>query len=392
MNPCSINAAYLPDGQGIAVGTRDHGVVFTDTQGVRTTHAPITLGSSRPTKLALRPTDIGSQWPGPMAPASRSTMSPVATLLDRFKDSAFALSPDGRWLALQEGSDIVLRPIASGEPRVVLGRHGGASAMTFSPDGALLAVAFLDAAAVLWDVAKREQFGALRGHHKRSSTWRSVRTASGSATGVYDYTTRIWETRTGQTSPHFPVPARHSGCGGLPRVNISRRASNNSREIFLYRDHGPAPRAAVADRPPSRTQVRGGSPASGTDRDFRLHGARTPGTSPLPAPPRSGWSPIPRRSLSVAYSPDGSLLATASWVMELPTLARASSSSGTGARARSGARISQPEHVSALAFDPTGERLACGDLAGHVVVWDLVTSRPVQRFATGCLRLVDRPS
>ena len=46
-------ALYLPDGQGLVVGTRDHGVVFTDTRGIRTTRAPITQGSSQPTKLAM---------------------------------------------------------------------------------------------------------------------------------------------------------------------------------------------------------------------------------------------------------------------------------------------------------------------------------------------------
>src|SRR5207248_397484 len=30
-----------------------------------------------------------------------------------------------------------------------------------------------------------------------------------------------------------------------------------------------------------------------------------------------------------------------------------------------------------------GERVACGDGAGNVVVWDLGTSRPVQQFVTG---------
>src|SRR5262249_44831964 len=35
-------AVYLPGGQGLAVATRDHGVVFTDAQGRRTSRAPIT--------------------------------------------------------------------------------------------------------------------------------------------------------------------------------------------------------------------------------------------------------------------------------------------------------------------------------------------------------------
>ena len=62
-------------------------------------------------------------------------------LLDKFKDSGtpFALSPDGRWLARVENADIVMLPIASKEPRIVLGRHGGTTALAFSPDGALIA-------------------------------------------------------------------------------------------------------------------------------------------------------------------------------------------------------------------------------------------------------------
>src|SRR5207249_11698901 len=90
-------------------------------------------------------------------------------LVDRFKDShvPFALSPDGRWLARAENDDIVLLPIASREPRIVLGRHGGATAVAFSPDGAMLAAAFLDHTTILWDVAKRERFGTLRGHRER---------------------------------------------------------------------------------------------------------------------------------------------------------------------------------------------------------------------------------
>src|SRR5262249_26490110 len=43
---------YLPDGQGLAVATPERGVVFTDTQGNLSTRAPITQGSSQPTRLA----------------------------------------------------------------------------------------------------------------------------------------------------------------------------------------------------------------------------------------------------------------------------------------------------------------------------------------------------
>jgi hypothetical protein len=44
---------YLPDGQSVAVATRDRGVVFTDAQGVRMARTPITQVACQPTKLAI---------------------------------------------------------------------------------------------------------------------------------------------------------------------------------------------------------------------------------------------------------------------------------------------------------------------------------------------------
>ena len=58
-------------------------------------------------------------------------------------------------------------------------------------------------------------------------------------------------------------------------------------------------------------------------------------------------------------------------------------------------RIAAPEIVYALAFDPKGERLATGDAAGKVTVWDLATSRPAREFVTGSsvhsIVYLDRP-
>jgi WD40 repeat protein len=200
------HAVYLPDGQGIDVGTRDHGVVFTDTQGVRTIHAPITLGSSRPTKQALSADGrrIAVAW----TDGAGITVQDVAggDLLDRFKDSAFALSPDGRWLARPEDSEIVLRPIASGEPPIVLGRHGNASAMAFtatepcSPSRAWTT----PRCSGMWRSANNSAlFGATMNEF---STWRSVRTASGWPPGV-------WTTR--------PGSGRH-GPGKMSTLSRSR--------------------------------------------------------------------------------------------------------------------------------------------------------------------------
>src|SRR5262249_14106406 len=147
--------AYLPDGQGLAVGTREHGVLFTDKHGVRTPRAPITQGSSQPARLAISADGqrIAVAWTADAGLTVHDVSRGV--LLAKFKGPTgpFALRPDGRWLARVENSDIVLLPIASAEPRVVLGRQGGVYALAFSPDGARLAAACRDHTTVLWDVA-----------------------------------------------------------------------------------------------------------------------------------------------------------------------------------------------------------------------------------------------
>jgi len=112
-------------------------------------------------------------------------------------------------------------------------------------------------------------------------------------------------------------------------------------------------------------------------------------SAPRPSP--VVLEPNPGAATALAYSPDGSLLATASWLGTNPRdiLIR---DSLTG-KVRS--RFTVPQVVWALAFDPTGEQLACGDKVGNVVVWDLATSRPVRQFVTGSavrsIIFLDRP-
>jgi serine/threonine protein kinase/WD40 repeat protein len=383
-------AVYLPDGHGLAVGTRDHGVVFTDKHGIRTPRAPITQGASQPTKLAIDAEGqrIAVAWTG----GAGITVHDVASgaLLERFSDSAFALSPDGRWLAREENSEIVLLPIASGEPRIVLGRHGGAIALAFSPGGAMLAAAFHDHTTVLWDVAKREQFGTLRGHRERVLDVAFSPDGGWIATGSLDYTARIWETRTGQnvaTLPSAPVRrVQWSPTGDY----LATCTHHSTRDVFLYKITG---RQRVQQwLTGHRVELRG---VAAHPRQERL---TTSGYTeliswdlsvPRPAPIATGTNPGAVTSL--AYSPDGSLLATATWRGPDPREVVIWDANTFKVRGR----ITGPQIVWALAFDPTGERLACGDAAGNVVLWDLATSRPVRQFVTGSeirsIVFLDRP-
>ena len=210
-------------------------------------------------------------------------------------------------------SDIVLRPIASDEPRFVLGRHGGASALAFSPDGTLLAVAFRDHTTVLWDVAKREQFGVLRGH-REAGCRRGVQPGRRVDRHRESTTTPPGSGRhgPGRAWPRFPATAQHYGCSGLPRAIISRRARIMAATLFLYRITG---RHGVQQwLTGHRSEVRSVAAHPLRERIATSGGAELiswdlPASRPSPAV----MEPNPGAVTGLAYSPDGSLLATASW-------------------------------------------------------------------------------
>ena len=72
--------------------------------------------------------------------------------------------------------------------------------------------------------------------------------------------------------------------------------------------------------------------------------------------------PNPGAVTALAYSRDGTLMATASWPMGGSGPREVVIRDGHTGKARS--RFSGPDIVYAMSFDPTGQRLACGDQAG----------------------------
>ncbi len=194
----------------------------------------------------------------------------------------------------------------------------------------------------------REQLGTLRGHRERVLDVAFSPDGEWIATGGLDYTTRIWETGTGQnvaTLSSFASPAfgvKWSPTGAYLAVSM-----NNAREVFLYQITG-----------------RHGVQQWLTGHRVELHNVAahprrerltTSGYSELmswnlsvsrPSPVSIG--PNPGAVTSVVYSRDGSLLAIGSGSEILIRDAN------TG-KIRS--RFSVPYRVDALAFDPTGERL-----------------------------------
>jgi WD40 repeat protein/serine/threonine protein kinase len=376
----------LPDGRGFAMAT-GQGVVFTDAHGIRTTRAPIKQGSSKPTKLSLSAN--GQRLAVSWSDGAGTTVHDAASgaLLGRFKNVGLTVaSPDGKWLACLENSEIVLLPIPSGAPRIVLGRHVGVHALAFSPNGALLAAACADHTTVLWDVARREQLNTLRGHREKVFDAAFSPDGEWIATGGLDYTTRIWETRTGQNVATLPgLSSPTFGVKWAPKGDLLAVSLNNAREILLYK---------ITGRHSVQQWLTGHSvELCCVAAHPRLDRLTTSGYAELstwdlsvtrPSPVAIG--PNPGAVTSLAYNSDGSLLAVGSGQI----LVR---DGNTGNVQR---RFSGPSPwVYGLAFDPAGGRLATGDQAGSVILWDLATTSRVQKFATGStvwsVIFLDRP-
>jgi eukaryotic-like serine/threonine-protein kinase len=386
------NVLCLPDGKGFALGTPDHGVVFTDAHGVRQARAAITHGKSQPRRLEI--SSNGQRIAVAWTDGAGITVHDLASgaVLDTFTDAPFALRGDGRWLARQEKSEIVLLPIASSEPQIVLGRQSGARGLAFSPDGSVLAT-FFDHTAVLWDVAKREQLGALRGHRERVLDVAFSPDGEWIATASLDYTVRIWERRTGQNVATLPgsAPVRRV-CWSQSGEYLATSTLHSGKDVFVYK---------ITGRPGVQQWL------TGHRRELRCVAAHprlnrftTSGYTELfswdlsaSRPSSVAMEPNSGAVTSMAYSPDGSLLATASWPMPGPGPREVVIRDGNTGKVRS--RISGPHLVFALAFDSTGERLAYGDQAGNVMVWDVATSRQVPKFVTGSpissIVFLDRP-
>jgi serine/threonine protein kinase/WD40 repeat protein len=381
---------YLPDGQGLLVGTREHGVVFTDMHGVRTDRAPITQGSSHPIRLAI---DAGGQRIAVAWTGGGITVHDLASgaILEKFQDNTapFAFSPDGRWLARSENTDIVLLPIASKGSRTVVGRHSGALALAFSPNGTRLAVAFSDHTTGIFDVAKQQQIGTLVGHRERVLDVAFSPDGEWIATGALDYTARIWATRTGQTIASLRMAPVRRLRWSPTGEHLAIRTHHSGREVYFYKitgrrhvqqwltGHKVELRSVAAHPSLDRLATSGYMELISWDLT-----ARHP--TPVTLPPNTG------AVTGIAYSGDGALLATACWLGERKEILIRDAATGA---VRS--KITGPHIVSALAFDATGKQLAYGDAAANVVVWDIARKEPIKKFTTDggvhAIVLLDRP-
>jgi hypothetical protein len=116
---------YLPRGQGLAMATRDQGVVFIDPVGKRTSRAPITRANRAPIQMSVDAAGnrLAVAW-GNGGGVTVHDLASGETLGEFANSRGCAISPDGQWVACQgPQSDILLHRIGSNEAPKSLGRN-----------------------------------------------------------------------------------------------------------------------------------------------------------------------------------------------------------------------------------------------------------------------------
>ena len=403
--------AFSPDGEQVAVGVEDGGVVVCD---VRTGVPLRTLAghtgrvwsvafspdggrliTSSDDKTAclwdpatgeqlrtLDPTP-GADWPARFAPNGEI----VATGSDdgnvRIWDAAtgelrltllghtgwiwsLAFSPDSRLLATA-GDDGTVRlwDMTSPKPlQVSLGHAGAVWAAAFSPDASLLATAGNDGAVRLWEPggSLRDE---LRGHH--GAVWSAAFSPDGAllATAGSDHTARLWELGSGRSrtlSGHADQvwSAVFSPDGGLLAT------AGNDHTVRLWDPVGGELRQTLAGHSGpiwSLAFAPDGGPLATTSSDDTLRLWDPAGGRQLHAVSGHG-----SRVWSIAFSPEGELLATSA---SDDTVRFWEPRTGRQRRTLTGQR----GQLRTLAFSPSGALLATTGSDGSVRVWDARAGR-----------------
>lgn len=115
--------------------------------------------------------------------------------------NALAFSPDSRSLAAASGA-VCLWHIPAQEPLTALKGHADTvTAISFSPDGGVLASASADHTARLWSMATASQLHVLSGHQSALTAVSFGPDGDLLATGARDGEVRLWDSRTGEPGP-----------------------------------------------------------------------------------------------------------------------------------------------------------------------------------------------
>ncbi len=353
-----LQVAISPGGEYVA-GTDGGALRIWKGQGgalVREFSSPVSRGAFK--FLAFSPTgtalvsagDTLRLWQVDAGQDAPAAVGPAAFEMNLRLSSAF--SPDGTALTqlLADGALQSYRLADGSRLPASEVPAGPANAARISPDGALAATAGADNKVVVWQLADGQQLYALKGHTRMPVALAFSPDGRLLASGSSDGTVFVWEMDTGAQAAALEAP------GGALRLAFTpdgkRLAAGVPGKLLFWQAADWSPDGELPGRDPVF------SPAG----DFMavMDDRQEPTVVQLYGP--DGGAPLqtlPVYGSSLAFSPDGSLLAVSGGRISL----------WSTAGGRPVAEVPLPVSHGQVAFSPDGKLLLLSTWDGVVYVW-----------------------
>jgi WD40 repeat protein/serine/threonine protein kinase len=278
---------------------------------------------------------------------------------------AVAFSPDGTRIAVA-GFDGTIRLLdgTSGREMLTIFAHNSLVAgVTFSPDGDRLASSSYDHAVRIWDAAPltgdplAPHCVTLTGHKEKVSGVAFSPNGRWLASASWDHTIKLWELSNNGQSPQSP-PAGQSSAPELGAISL-RYTLRGHRGIVTGVDFSSDNRTLAS---------------SSLDNTFKLWDLQAPRGDSLN---EKLSIPVTQRAMSIAFSPDGKLLALG----QDNGIALYDQAAGKAVRPFK----ATPAPVPSLAFHPDRPFLiSAGASDPAVKIWDLAAEKPSFEIRHNC--------